>query len=238
MAVFSRSSSLAPDWRGAERLAAARSAVADREPRRGRPDRTPPRRRDAARLGLGPRLAEPDRDRRRRRVGREHGRRSRSAARCLDCVRARTTPGTSASSATRPPPSWPSWRSGRCCRRSSSSGCCPSSCSLQAAGSGCVRPPARRVCAHPALVPRALLGARQAVRAAVVVARAPAGRGPRRRLCPARAARTQSSYGHGTRTAWIAVALPDAGSHAMSAPSMRTPPSATSKRTGMPVRMR
>ncbi len=45
-------------------------------------------------------------------------------------------------------------------------------------------------------------------------------------------------YGHGTRTGSIAVARPVAGSHVTSAPSIRTPPSATSKRTGMPVRIR
>ena len=49
---------------GHEALAAGRAAAPDREPRRLGPARPPPRLRDAARLGVRLRLAEPDRDRR------------------------------------------------------------------------------------------------------------------------------------------------------------------------------
>ena len=45
------------------------------------------------------------------------------------------------------------------------------------------------------------------------------------------------AQGYGTRTGSIAVARPDS-SQSTSAPSIRTPPSAVSKRTGMPVRIR
>ena len=86
----------------------------------------------------------------------------------------------------------------------------------------------------------------KAVRPDVVVAAAPARPPARRSLRHPRDARppalepelTNGSYGQGTRTGLIAVARPVCASHSTSAPSIRTPPSATSNRTGMPVRMR
>ena len=67
-------------------------------------------------------------------------------------------------------------------------------------------------------------------------------RGVVARLARGRAARGAAARahvaGHGTRTGSIALARPVAGSQLTSAPSRRTPPVAVSKRTGMPVRMR
>ena len=165
----------------------------------------------AAGMPLGwasvPRLL-PDRGRRWRRVGREHGRRERlRRSRRVDCVRARRQKGLALRPLREPPPSWPFVAFGKVLLLHFSSGCCPSSCSSQAVGERFSLLLVSRARSPGSGSPGA---PRQAVRAAVVVARAPAGRGPRRRVPPARPERSRS-HGHGTRTAWIAVASPMPG---------------------------
>ena len=140
------------------------------------------------------------------------------------------------SRATAPLRSWPSSRSARSPRRSSWSGSSPSWCSFPA---GAERsPPAS--CSRP-------------VRSPGSGSRGPTGSSssssiqPRRGSCLRATccsspslpfARRAVSRAREPEPALIAVARPLVASHSTSTPSIRTPPVATSKRTGIPVRMR
>ena len=156
---------------------AARPPAADREPRRGRPARAPPRRRDVARVGVGQRLAEPHR-RRRGHAGRAPGNRAGRRGRArLGLLRTRPCEPGAARQAR--------GGSGRRLRRAEQGSLAavprlaraPRPARRRSARSPAALADDGRVRAYRRLVPGPLLGAREGVRPARVVARAcPRGR--------------------------------------------------------------